>query len=169
MTVPLTEQVLGFGKSLACPSWRYDHLGQGQALRVLNEKMIGRVAVIGAIAKDTVDPSWHLIQRIVQNRNVTDIVIRQVRGDDLTIIRIDADIKLSPGRARLARFPLTKALPLPLAWPIDLQPGAVDHKIQAILGRGRSTQTFKPAPSSAQRAMIGNRQIQAHQLELRSD
>ena len=147
MAIALTEQVLGFDKALADTARRHDHVRQGQALTALNEKLIGRVAVMGIITEETVDPDFHLIQKIRQDRDVADIMIRKVGGDIFIVIRINADMEFLPGRAGLACRAFAETLPLPLAWAIDFQPGAVDLKIQAVLARGRSRQPFKATRS----------------------
>ena len=95
MAAALTEQILCFGETEARPSRRHDYLRQRQSLPALLQKPVGRIAVIGAIAKETADPAAGLIQKIGQNRDAADILIGQVRGDDAAVVGIDAKMELT--------------------------------------------------------------------------
>ena len=71
MAVPLAQQILSLGETLAYAPRRHDHLRQRQALRTPNEKLIRRITVIGAIGEKLVDTAIHLVKKIGQNGHIT--------------------------------------------------------------------------------------------------
>ena len=63
--------------------------------------------------------------------DIVDILVRQVKGDDLTIVRVDADMKFAPGSA-LRSSVLFKQ---PFARAAQLQLGAVDNQMRLPCSR----------------------------------
>ena len=110
MTVPLAQQILGLGEAKTCAARRHDHLGQGQALRTLNEELIGGVAVIGAIREKPVNAATNLIEKIGQHGHIADILVRQIGGYNVAVGRINPKMQLPPGPARLSRPFIAKTL-----------------------------------------------------------
>ena len=78
MAVPLAQQIFGFGETKTCAARWHDHFGQGQALRALNEELIGRITLIGAIGEKLVDAAAHLIKKIGQHGHIADILVGQI-------------------------------------------------------------------------------------------
>ena len=130
MAIPLAQEILSLDKTLSCTARRYDDVGQREALRALGEKLICRIAVIGAVGKKPVDTALHLIQKIGKDGDVADILIGQFRGYNVAVSRIDPKMKLPPRSTRLA---LAKTLLAPFTRALDLQTRAVDNQIEAFL------------------------------------
>lgn len=88
----------------------------------------GDEAVIGAI---THERSWGVAQLIQQGfymRGVIVTLIGQIKGDDLTIAGVNADVKLSPGAALHRPVPFKQ----PFARATQLQACAVDDQVKLI-------------------------------------
>ena len=57
--------------------------------------------------------SWRIVQLLQQwldMRGVVDFLVGQVKGDDLTIVRVDADMKFAPGSALLGNLTIPKSV-----------------------------------------------------------
>ncbi len=106
MPISLTEQILCLGKAKARPSRQHDHLWQRQGLLALFQHSVGWITVIGVVTMKPIDPASHLIQKLTQSCDITEVIIRQFRSDDLAIVRIHAEMKLLPGLASLRRITL---------------------------------------------------------------
>ena len=94
MAVALTERIILLCKTESRASRRHDHRRQRQTLSALLQRPVGRIAIIGTVTEKPIDPTLYLVQKLGQYRDVADIVIRKVKGRDLVIIPINADMEV---------------------------------------------------------------------------
>jgi hypothetical protein len=55
--------------------------------------------IVGSIADEGSKWTWDLLEQGPDLRAIIDIMGRQLRGEDLSRLRIDTDVQLSPGSA----------------------------------------------------------------------
>ena len=109
-------------------AWRNDE----SDVRISDENGVENMgSVVCSVAHER---SWRIVQLLQQwldMRSVVDFLVGQVKGDDLTIVRVDADMKFAPGSA-LRSSVLFKQ---PFARAAQLQPRAVDDQMQLTCSR----------------------------------
>ena len=90
---------------------------------------------------------------------------RQGGGDDGVGRRVDRQVELAPGP------PPAHAVfvAVPLAGAVDLQPGAVDHQGDRAIRQGGPQRWRQECRPPADRRVIGNRQVNAHEVQQRSE
>ena len=78
--------------------------------------------------------SWRIVQLLQQwldMRSVVNFLVGQVKGDDLTIVGVDADMKFAPGSALRGSVFFEQ----PFARSTKLQSRAVDNQMQLACSR----------------------------------
>src|SRR5450631_1302160 len=86
---------------------------------------------------------------------VVNILVRQVKGDDLAVAGVNANVQLAPSAA-LCRAMFFKQ---PFAGPAQFQSRTVDDQVKFARSNPREVANRQSTRSPAQRRMIGNRQV----------
>ena len=104
----------------------------------------------------------NLIQKPRQSGCISNVILCQIRADDLAGYKVQADVKLAP----LLAFGLCFMLVLqPLVFTKDLQSGTIDGQVNRISSLGLGCCRQKQAmPTSRQGREIRNENFQLHQF-----
>jgi len=132
--------------------WWNDH--RRRRLRLsLSHGAVDGLPIIGAIGHHRGHVTRDLVEQGADQGAIADLVGGQFRGQDLVAVGINRQVKFAPSPATT----LTVFLPLPLAGPLDLQPGGVDHDGNRFAARrqGRGEQQTGAPPGK--RGVIRNR------------
>jgi hypothetical protein len=92
-----------------------DHRG---ARRVAGDGAVDRLAIVCAISKHCGDRAVDLVEQRADQRGIAVVRRGQFRGEDLSAVRIDRQMELSPAPARLAAVLLMQ----PFARPETFKP-----------------------------------------------
>ncbi|GBQ33587.1 hypothetical protein AA19596_1244 [Acetobacter fabarum DSM 19596] len=89
---------------------------------------MGSPCIIRAISRDTGDVFIlrDLLQKHWQNRGITDLVSRHFNGTDFQRTFVNSNMKFVP----YTMFRTAMFTPVPFAFSLDLDPGAVDQKMK---------------------------------------
>jgi hypothetical protein len=96
---------------------------------------------------------------------VVNVLVRQIKGDDLAVPGVNANVQLAPGAA-LCRAMLFKQ---PFAGAAQFQSGAIDDQVKFARSNPRRLVNRQSTRPPAQRRMIGNRQVDLQHFHDRSD
>ena len=125
------------------------HDGVGASIR---NSIVAIARVVGPVCGHAADIllRWDLPEQIGQHRRVADVVSGDLDRPELQRQLVNSKVDLAPdasfGDAMLAR--------VPLAFALDLDPGAIDRQMQRASG---ATPTPTPTPtSSARRRLPGS-------------
>ncbi len=127
--------------------------------------LVTRVAVVRAVGHDGVDRAAGLVEQQPNLGRVAVVDGRQRGGDDGVGGRVDGQMEFSPGPAPAHAM----LIAVPLADPVDLEPGAVNHQGDRPRWqcRGQHRRPARRAPTD--RGVIGNRQIDVHEIQQRTE
>ena len=92
-------------------------------------------------------------------QSVVDLLVGQIKRDDLAVVGVDANMEFAPGTA--LRGPML--FKQPFARAAQLQPRAIDNQVQFVGPNSPVAVNRQSGRSPAQRRMIGNRQIDIQQ------
>ena len=120
-------------------------------------------SIIGSVAHER---SWRIVQLLQQRldmRSIVDVLVGQIKNDDLVAAGVDADMELSPGSA----FRSPVLFEQPFARSTKLQSRAVDDQMQIACSPARSAPDRQPAGPTAERRMIRNGKVDRLNSEVR--
>lgn len=124
---------------------------------------MGSPCIIRAISRDTGDVFIlrNLLQKHRQNRGITDLVSCHFNGADFQRAFVNSNMKFAP----YTMFRIAMFAPVPFAFSLNLDPGAVDQKMKRTVRTAIGDidrQGFLP---TTQRAEIRYRPCQPHQAQ----
>lgn len=138
------------------------------AWAVTQDSIIAWIAIIGSIGSELANLIIDLIQQRLQLRGIAGFLLCQAMSNDLATVGINSQMQLSPATPGLCSMLFFQ----PLASAIDLQPSAVDQnvngRIRHALPFAASGRRFPGFGPSAQRSVIGHRQVQSHHVKHRT-
>ena len=121
--------------------------------------VVAFAGIVGAVCGDTADLNLRrdLVQQVGQHRRISDVAPGDLDGSALQRFLVDPEVDLAPhtpfGAAMLAG--------VPFAFALDLDPGAVDQKVQRTLGATIWNADGEGLLAAAQRAEVGHRPVEA--------
>jgi hypothetical protein len=123
VAVALARRRVAGGTAHRGRTWRDDD-GRWLAGLPALDRLVDRLAVVGAVDRDARDLALDLGEQVRHLIGIIGLVARQDAGGDLARAGIESEVELAPGATRPAVL-----LFLPLALAEQLQPGAVDHQV----------------------------------------
>ncbi len=145
-----------------CLAWR----NEDSDVRILDANGVENMGSI--VCSAARGRSWRIVQLLQQwldMRSVLNVLVGQVKGDDLTIIGVDADMKFAPGLALRGSVFFKQSF----ARSTKLQSRAVDDQMQFACSRTWQVLNRHPTSPAAERRMIGNGKIDLQQFHDRAD
>jgi hypothetical protein len=117
--------------------------------------------VVGTIRSHAADllVSWNLVEQIGQHRCISGVAARDLDCSDFQRLLINADVDLAPD----APFAAAMLAGVPLAFPFDLDAGAIDKQVQRALRATIRDVDRKRPLASADGAEVRNVPIEARQ------
>ncbi len=125
--------------------------------------VVALTGVVGTVGGDAGDllVRRDLAEQIGQHRCIADVAPSDLDSPDLQCFLVDPEMDLAPdapfGAAMLAR--------VPLAFALDLDPGAVDQQVQRALGAPIRDVHGQGLLAAGQRAEVRHLPVQADQLQ----
>jgi len=128
----------------------------------IGQQSMDMPSLIRAIGIASLDRRIDLPQERFELTGIRRIGLRQLLGDDLLCVRVDAQMKFALGPP----FTRTVLASRPLAFAIDFQPRRIHHQMHRTLCRSHRQRYTQLILSARQRRVIGHCQhvLQAHQL-----
>ena len=125
------------------------------------DSVVDLVLIIGTVAGERGERIAELVKKRPGPRAVVNFLLRQLNGDDLAAVAIDADMQLAPGAPSGGAVLLDQ----PFAGAAQLQPGAVDEQVQGSAAElPPQRHGHRPGPA-AQGRMVRHRQIEPKQAD----
>ncbi len=119
--------------------------------------------VVGAVGGDTADLLLRrdLTEKIGQHRRIANMAPGDLDSADLQCFFVDPEVYLAPD----ASFRATMLAGVPLAFALDLDPGAVDQQVQRAPGAAIRDVHGQGLLAARQRAEVGYRPVEADQAQ----
>lgn len=120
----------------------------------VRDRIVAFASVVSAICRDAADRRAFrdLAQEVRQDRRITNVAPGDLDGTDLQCLLVNSDMDPPPGPAVLAGEPL--------AFSLDLDPGAVDQQVQRPLRAAIWNVHRQGFLATRQRAEVGDSPVQ---------
>lgn len=136
-------------KVLGCPI-AFERGGMTTFAPMMEDSLIGRSAIIGAIGSKLADLIVDLVQQRLHLRSITGFLICQAVRIDFTAVGINQQMQRSPATPGLC----TMLFFQPLASAIDLQPRTVDQNVTWSISRSPSFGRRHPSSCPSARCRV---------------